>query len=137
MRTDREQDEPASVGTDGGALIAQLWEALERDDLAHAGDLVTDDFVMAWPQSGERFSGRDRAIAAIRAQDEKPEPAGEPRIIGSGDVWVALVPIRYGSVTHQYVGVFELSAGKIARATEVFGAPFPPKEARARFADTA
>jgi hypothetical protein len=61
--------------------------------------------------------------------------AGEPRMIGSGDVWVVMVPLRYGDETHHYVGVYELHDGKVAHSTEYFGAPFPAQEFRAKFVD--
>ena len=97
--------------------------------------LAHDDIVMEWPQSGERFRGKENALAALRAQTVKPEFAGEPRMIGSGDVWVVMVPLRYGEEIHHYVGVYELRDGKVARSTEYFGAPFPAQEFRAAFVD--
>ena len=56
-------------------------------------------------------------------------------MIGSGDVWVVMVPLRYGEDIHQYVGVYELRDGKIAHSTEYFGAPFPAQEFRAKYVD--
>ncbi|CAN5585131.1 hypothetical protein BH24CHL9_BH24CHL9_10130 [soil metagenome] len=82
---------------------------------------------MTWPQSGERFRGADNAFAALAAQDEKPEPAGEPRFVGGGDTWTVMLPVRYGEDIYHYVGVFELRGGRIASTTEYFGAPFPAK----------
>ncbi|MEO5919467.1 MAG: nuclear transport factor 2 family protein, partial [Candidatus Limnocylindrales bacterium] len=88
-----------------------------------------------WPQSGERFRGRDNALAAGRTQPEMPTPAGELLLLGCGDVWVSMVPLRYREEVHHDVGVFELRDGLIARTTEYFGAPFPAPEARARFTE--
>jgi hypothetical protein len=96
--------------------------------------LLHDDFVMEWPQSGERFVGRHHAVGAMRSQQAVPEVAGEPRIVGSGDVWVAMMPLRYGSDIAHYVGVLELADGKIRRGTGYFGAPFPAQDYRAAFA---
>ena len=98
-------------------------------------DLVHDDFVMEWPQSGERFRGRDNAFGAMQAQQSMPKMAAEPRLIGSGDVWVMMVPLRYGDDLQHYVAVIELEDGKVRRATGHWGAPFPPQESRARFAE--
>ena len=64
-------------------------------DFDAIADLVHDDFVMDWPQSGERFSGRANAFGAMRAQRDRPEPAGPPRLVGSGDTWVLMMPLRY------------------------------------------
>jgi ketosteroid isomerase-like protein len=119
----------------GRALIMRFWEAAESGDLAALRELVAEDVTMTWPQSGERFRGADNAFAALAAQDTRPEPAGEPRIVGCGDAWMVMLPLRYGEEIHHYVGVFELRGGRIAATTEYFGAPFPAKRARAPFAE--
>lgn len=117
------------------SVIGRFLEAAELGDVDAMGELADDDIVMEWPQSGERFRGKANAIAAMRAQEVKPEFAGEPRMIGSGDVWVVMLPLRYGDETHHYVGVYELRDGKVVRSTEYFGAPFPAQEFRAEFVD--
>ena len=116
-------------------VIGQFLEAAERGDYAAMANLAHDDIVMEWPQSGERFRGKENALGAMKAQVTKPEVAGEPRMIGSGDVWVLLMPLRYGEEIHHYVGVYEVDGGKIRRSTEYFGAPFPAQEFRAQFTD--
>ena len=116
----------------------RLFEAMDQRDEAALGALVTDDFTMTWPQSGERFRGRENALGALSVQGDVPTPVGEPRIVGGGDTWVVMMPLQYpeaGAV--HYVGVFELRDGLVSASTEYFGAPFPPKPERARFADKA
>ena len=117
------------------SLAGQFLEAVEASDFETVGRLLHDEFVMEWPQSGERFRGRDNAIAAMRAQTTKPQRAAEPRIVGTADTQVVMVPLRYGEEIWQYVGVFELDGGKIRRATEFFGAPFPAQEFRSQYTD--
>lgn len=121
----------------GAEVIQQLFGAMESGNLDAAKALVHEDFVMEWPQSGESFRGRDNALGALSVQDDRPEMEGEPRIVGSGDVWVAQMKLRYASGLNHYVGVFELRDGKLVRSTEYFGTPFPAKPARARFAERA
>jgi ketosteroid isomerase-like protein len=122
--------------TDAGRHIMEAFVAAEESgDLEALKLLVHDDVVMEWPQSGERFTGRDNALAAITATEVKPELAGEPRIVGCGDVWILAMPLRYGADLYHYVGVFELADGRIRRSTEYFAAPFPAQEGRARYAD--
>jgi ketosteroid isomerase-like protein len=117
------------------SVMGQFLEAAESGDLDALAALASDDIVMEWPQSGERFRGKENALAAMRAQETKPEFAGEPRMIGSGDVWVVMAPLRYGEETHHYVGVYELRDGLVARSTEYFGAPFAAQEFRAAYLD--
>jgi hypothetical protein len=116
--------------------MMRFLEAAEQRDEATLRELAADDFRMTWPQSGERFRGRENALGALAVQDDVPEPAGEPRIVGSGDTWVVMMPLSYAQagLVH-YVGVFELRDGRVSASTEYFAAPFPPKAARARFAE--
>ena len=81
----------------GGDVIRQFFGAMASGDLEAAKALVRDDLVMEWPQSGELFRGRDNAFGAMSVQADRPESAGEPRIVGSGDVWVVQMRLRYAS----------------------------------------
>lgn len=118
---------------DGAAVITRLFELTDAGDVAGVRALVHDDLEAFWPQSGERLIGPDNAIAAQMAIEVKPMPAGEPRIVGQGDAWVMMLPLRYGEDVYHYVGVFELRDGLIYRTTEYFGAPFPSQASRAPY----
>ena len=117
-------------------VVERFFAATERGDADVVAALVDEEMVMEWPQSGERFVGRDNVLAAMAAVEVKPEFAGQPRLIGSGHVWVLMVPLRYGEDILQYVAVLEVDAGKIRRATGYWGAPFPAQETRAPFTDS-
>ena len=124
-------------GTDSGnrEIVERFFAASERGDLAALTELVDDEMVMEWPQSGERFRGRENVLGAMAAVDVKPQFAGTPRLIGSGPLWVLMVPLRYGEDVLQYVAILELELGRIRRATGYWGAPFPPQAARTSFVD--
>jgi len=119
----------------GRDVIEQFLAAAESRDVEAMAALAHDDLVMEWPQSGERFTGRERALAAVLATDERPSVAGPPEVLGAGDLWVIRMPLRYGEDIYHYVGILELDGGRIRRSTEFFGAPFPANPARAAFAD--
>lgn len=119
--------------TAGRGILEEFLAAAEQKDYAAMANLAHPEIEMSWPQSGERFVGRDNALGALLATEEKPEIAGEPRIVGEGSSWVLTMPLRYGAEIYHYVGVFELESGLVRRATEFFGAPFPAPDARARF----
>ena len=121
--------------TSGREILERIIEATERRDPGALRPLMHAQIVGEWPQSGERFTGPENAIGAMTATETKPEVAGEPRIVGSGDLWVMMLPLRYGPDTYHYVGVFELDGGRLRHVTEYFSAPFPAQESRARFAD--
>ena len=118
------------------ALIERFFAASERGDAAEIATLIDEQMVMEWPQSGERFRGRANVLGAMAAVERKPEFAGTPRLVGSGDVWVMMVPLRYGEEVLQYVAVLELAGGRIRRATGYWGAPFPAQDSRAPFIDS-
>ena len=116
-------------------VVERFFAASERGEADVVARLVDDDMVMEWPQSGERFVGRDNVLAAMGAVEVKPEFAGQPRLIGSGSLWVLMVPLRYGEDIVQYVAVLEMEDRKIRRATGYWGAPFAAQGSRAPFAD--
>ncbi len=118
----------------GGDVIRQFFGAMASGNMEAAKTLVHEDFVMEWPQSGERFRGRDNAFGAMSVQTDQPQIEGEPHFVGSGDVWVAQMRLRYASGLSYYVAVLEFRGGKLARGTGYFASPFPAQELRARFA---
>lgn len=122
------------TSTNGRAILEQFLAATERRDYPAMASFAHPQIDMSWPQSGERFIGRDNALGALLATEEKPEFAGEPRIVGEGSSWVLTLPVRYGADIYHYAGIFELEDGLIRRSTEFFGAPFPAQPARAPFA---
>ena len=116
-------------------LVERFFAASERGDMTALETMIDDQMVMSWPQSGERFRGRANVLAAMGAVEVKPQFAGSPRLIGSGGVWVLMVPLRYGEDVLQYVAVLEVADGRIRQATGYWGAPFPAQDARAAFVD--
>ena len=56
-------------------------------------------------------------------------------MVGADDVWVVMMPLRYGDELYHYVGILELDAGRIRRGTGYFAAPFPAQASRAAYAD--
>ena len=116
-------------------IIEAFMAASGRHDMDAVGAMLHPDMIMEWPQSGERFVGRANAVGAMRAQEVEPEVAGEVRIVGDGDLWVAMMPLRYGEDIYHYVGVLELDGDQIRHGTGYFGSPVPAQANRAEFAD--
>ncbi len=116
-------------------LVERFFAASERGDRAALASMIDDQMVMEWPQSGERFRGRENVLGAMAAVEVRPQFAGPPRLVGSGELWVLMVPLRYGEDLQQYVAVLELERGRVRRATGYWGGPFLAQEARAAFID--
>lgn len=123
-------------------MAAKFEEVLKTGDFAAvtklAHEYATDDFVEEWPQSGERLS-KD---AAVRLGESYPEMSGTSpkfsykRMLGGGDVFVVEGTIDYGDgIPVSYVGIGELSDGKIKKMTEYFANPFEAPAWRAPFVE--
>jgi len=135
-------------------VVQRYVDALVARDLDATAEVCAADMVSEYPQSGERFRG----WANIRAVAEN-YPVGLPKdltakVIGSEDKWVlgpsfnvlriegtGDVYTLIGSATYpdgttwQLVSLVELRAGKIAKTTELFGAPFDAPEWRSKWAE--
>jgi ketosteroid isomerase-like protein len=109
--------------------IRAMFENGSLEELARQQyELAADDFVVEWPQSGERIRGRDNSKAI---NDNYPQMTGSNpkltlrRLSGEGAHWVAEGTIDYGDGTPvSFVGITELRDGKIVRSTEYFANPF-------------
>jgi ketosteroid isomerase-like protein len=131
-------------------VVERFASALSRNDPGPMRDLVAEDIVEDYPQSGERIAGRDNWIALMTAWPEHDAVhARVERVVGNEDKWVAgpswsLMRITgtgddywaHGQVTYSngetwhVVQLFTLRNGRIARIRSYFGAPFPPAEWR-------
>jgi hypothetical protein len=121
---------------DPGDVAGQLWKAVEAGDWSRAAELMHDDFVQEWPQSGERIVGKENALAINRNF-----PGGVPkmtfrRVQTADDLVVLQVELTYadGSV-YQAVSVMEMRDGMVARETDYFAEPFPAPQWRAQWVE--
>lgn len=44
-------------------LVERFWQLMATNDLRSVGSVLADDFVLDWPQSGERIRGRENYAA--------------------------------------------------------------------------
>src|SRR6266436_6655347 len=44
-------------------VVARFWELMSTNDFRSVGSMLSDDFVLDWPQSNERIRGRDNFAA--------------------------------------------------------------------------
>jgi ketosteroid isomerase-like protein len=121
------EDDPATI-------VEQLWAKIGAGDFDGARALMSEDFVLEWPQSGERIEGPDDALAI-----DRNFPGGLPsmrfrRTVAGGDLAVLEVELTYsdGSV-YQAVSIAEVREGKVKRQTEYFAEPFDAPQWRAQW----
>ena len=124
------------AGETAEQIVARYWQTMNTNDWHTASELLHDDYVLDYPQSGERFRGRERFIA-INAQ----YPAAGPwrftvhRVVAGEGEAVSDVTVTAPSVTARVVSFFELRDGTIWRMTEFWPDPFAAAAWRAPLAE--
>jgi len=125
-------------------MAARIREVYDLDDMevfAKAQyEMSADDVVNEYPQSGERFRGRDK-IAAMN-QSYKGETGTNPkstlrRILKPGEAWVIEATIDYGDGTPvSAISIIETGPdGKVVKETDYFANPFDAPEWRRQYAE--
>ena len=130
-------------------LVGQYASAIAEDDFDGQDDLIHDDYVLEFPQSGERFRGRANRrfifeqypgreqsgtrpeIGRITGSDDKFIPSASGltwsvvHLTGSGDEFSITGNIRYpdGQSWH-FVSLLQVRDGKVWRESTYFGLPF-------------
>ena len=117
-------------------IVERYWQTMNANDWHAASELLHDDYVLDYPQSGERFRGRERFIA-INAEYPVAGPwrFSVQRIVASEQEAVSDVTVTAPSVTARMVSFFELRDGKIWRMTEYWPDPFEAAAWRAPLAE--
>ncbi len=113
-----------------------LWAWAHGDgDPVIAAELYHEGALVEFPQSGERFRGRDN-FTAWRA-DYPSEVEFELRSLrGEGDLWVGEGQVRYdGGDPFPFLFVQQWRDDRIERETIYVAEPFPADEARAPYAE--
>ena len=116
------------------AALDRHWAASDANDFVVEHEIYHDDAVLHYPQSGERIRGRGRIQESRRVQPSEKRFAVQ-RIIGGGDLWVTEFVLSYDGVPSCSVSIMEFAAGKVARETQYFGAPFKPGPSRAHLVE--
>ena len=117
-------------------VIEQFWGTLQTNDFKAAGDLLHDDFVLDWPQSGERIRGRENFVSIN--QNYPAHGRWEftvHRIIAEGDGVVSDVDVTDGAIRGRVITFSTIRDGKIWRQTEFWPDPFEPAPWRAAWVE--
>jgi hypothetical protein len=90
--------------------------------------------ILEFPQSGERFIGKDAFMSWRRAYPGRVEYRLR-RFLNEGDLWIVEVLIRYdGGLWTFGVGIYRFRGDKIAHETNFWTEPFEAAAWRAEFA---
>jgi ketosteroid isomerase-like protein len=114
--------------------VERLWSLLEKQDWGAAGELLHDDFVQEWPQSGERIRGRDNSMSINQNYPGFPAQT-MGRTKAAGDLVTSEVTLDYGGQLYHGVSIFDFRDGKIVKETDYFAQPFEAPGWRARWVE--
>ncbi len=118
------------------ALIERYREVVERGDMEELmrfqDEVISDDYVQEWPQSGERIRGRDNFVAV----NARYPAAGRwrfdlLRLVADEGGAASEVAVTDGAVVARAVSFFEVRDGLIQRMTEYWPDPFEAADWRA------
>jgi limonene-1,2-epoxide hydrolase len=121
---------------DSASIVAAYWAAMNTNDFRAAAALLGDDYVLEWPQSGERVHGRVNFAAINDAY-----PAAGPwhftvnRLLAQGKDVVTDVTVTDGAVTARAITFSTVRHGLIVRQVEYWPDPFEPAAWRAQWVD--
>ena len=112
-------------------VVKQFWELMATNDFPSVGSMLADDFVLEWPQSGERIRGRDN-YAAMNAE----YPANGRwtfsviRLVGNEEEAVSDVTVSDGVQLARAISFFHIRNGQISKLVEYWPEPFAAREER-------
>jgi hypothetical protein len=105
------------------AALEAHWQASERGDAEVEHAIYGAEAVLDYPQSGERFRGRD-AILAQRGAHPADRHFTVLRIVGGGDLWVSECIITYDGVPSYSVSIMEFADEYVVHETQYFATAF-------------
>jgi hypothetical protein len=113
-------------------MLEQHFEYARTDpDRAHA--MYTEDAVLEFPQSGERFVGVEN-MREWRSNYPANTSFEFREVRGQDDLWIAELSVRYDDGPESFgVAIHELRGDKIARETIYLAEGFEPPEFRAQW----
>lgn len=124
---------------DDDQMVARITEVFKNEDMEAYGKelaaITADDSVQEYPQSGERFRGKDNITAMNQSYPARTGTAPKAtlrRILKPGQAWVIESTIDYGDGTPvSSVSIIEFGAdGKVHHQTDYFANPFPAPDWR-------
>ena len=117
-------------------VVERFWAAMAANDFRAAGGLLHDDYVLTWPQSGERVRGRDNFVAV----NEHYPAAGRwrftvRRLVADEGAVATEVAVTDGAEIGLAITFSEVRDGRIVRQTEYWPDPFAAAPWRAEWVE--
>ena len=119
-------------------LVSQFWAAMQANDWVAAAALFAEDYVLHWPQSGERICGGANFVAINSAYPA----AGRwrftvERLVVEGEQAVTDVVVSDGVTTARAITFTTVREGSIIGQVEYWPDPFAAPVWRAAWVEHA
>jgi ketosteroid isomerase-like protein len=122
--------------TNSKQIIESFWAAMQTNDFAAAGELLHEDYLLEWPQSGERIRGRSNFVAVNTQYPAHGRwEFTVHRILADGDEVVSDVSVTDGVLQARAITFSTVRDGKIWRQTEFWPDPFEAPAWRAQWVE--
>lgn len=121
---------------DSKQVVERFWAAMQTNDFKAAGEFLHDEYVLEWPQSGERIRGRANFVSV----NERYPAHGRweftiQHILAEGNEVVSDVSVTDGVFTGRAITFSKVRAGRILHQTEFWPDPFSPAAWRAEWVE--
>jgi ketosteroid isomerase-like protein len=114
--------------------LERYFQAFERQDLDAMEELLHDDYVEEYPQSGERIRGKDNWRKIAENYPGLPNMTDHSYVL-SGDLGVMKMTVEYDGNRVYACEIVDFQDGKIERARAYFAEPFEAPEWRAQWVE--
>ncbi len=117
-------------------LIEQFWQTMESNDFYAVAQLLHDDFVLVWTQSGERIRGRENFAKLNTAYPTQGTwHFTINSIVAEGDEVVTDVSVTDGTLHDRVITFSTIRDGKIWKQVEFWPEPFAAPEWRKQWVE--
>jgi len=122
--------------TEAEKAAREFWRLMATNDFGSVAAVLAPEFVLDWPQSGERVRGA-KNFAAVNSE----YPANGPwkfeilRLFGGGTEAVSEVAVTDGAAKGRAISFFTVKDGRITKITEFWPEPYPAAANRAHLVE--
>ena len=118
----------------GEWLVVELFRRFEARRWEEAAELLAEDFVAEWPQSRERFVGRERYLGMNRAYPGAWH-IDVLRVEGRGDRVFSHVTLTIREVREHMSSIWTVGDDSLTGETSFFGEEYEPPAWRSTWAE--
>ena len=112
-------------------VVRRYWALMASNNFKSVGTVLSDEYTLDWPQSGERIRGKHN-FASMNEEylANGPWQFTVNRIVGNDSEVVTDVSVTDGVQRARVISFFTVANGKIDRQVEFWPEPYPARENR-------